>query len=90
MNDLLNGEMARTFTLVTSTCRGRYALDYPHGIDVTSGTRLMVLLGGHWISGIVEHGRVYSGEESIERGYFFIADSGECCGLCAGMQVQVC
>jgi hypothetical protein len=74
MNDLLNGEMAGTFTLVTSTCRGRYALDYPHGIDVTSGTRLMVLLGGRWISGIVEHGRVYSGE---------------CCGLCLCMRVQV-
>ena len=81
--------MARTFTLVASTSRGRYALDYPNGVDVTGGTRLVVLLGGRWISGIVEHGRVYRGEDGIERGYFFIADSGEYCGLCMGMRVQV-
>ncbi len=81
--------MARTFTLVASTNRGRYALDRPDGVDVTGGTRLVVLLGGYWIAGIVEHGRVYSSEDSSGRGYFFIADTGECCGLCLGMQVQV-
>lgn len=82
--------MARTGILVASTNRGRYAIDHASGVDVTAGTRLIVLLGSHWISGTVEHGQVYSGEDGIERGYYFIADSGECCGLCVGMQVQVC
>jgi hypothetical protein len=81
--------MAKIFTLVVSTNRGRYALGCPDGVDVTGGTRLVVSLGGYWIPGIVEHGRVCSGEDGIEHGYFFTADSGECCGLCAGMQVQV-
>ncbi len=76
--------------LSPSTNRGRYAIDRPNGVDVTAGTRLLVLLGSRWISGIVEHGLVYSGEDGIERGYYFIADSGESCGLCAGMQVRVC
>ena len=83
------GEMARIFTLVMSTNRGRYALDHSDGVDVTGGTRLVVLLGSHWIPGIVEHGRVYSSEDGIGHGYFFIIDTGECCGLCVGMQVQV-
>jgi hypothetical protein len=81
--------MVRTCILAASTNRGRYTIDHPNSIDVTAGTRLVVLLGSRWISGIVEHGRVYSGEVCIECGYFFIADSGECCGLCAGMQIQV-
>jgi hypothetical protein len=86
----LDGELARTSILVASTNKGRYAIDHLNGVDVTAGTRLLVLLGSRWISGIVEHGLVYSGEDGIECGYYFIADSGECCGLCAGMQVQVC
>jgi hypothetical protein len=65
-------------------------IDHLDGVDVTSGTRLVALLGSHWIASMVEHGRIYSSEDGIERGYYFIADSGECCGLCAGMQVQVC
>jgi hypothetical protein len=83
-----DGEMARTGILVASTNRGRYKLDHAGGVDVTAGTRLIVLLASHWIAGTVEHGLVYSGESGIERGYYFIADSGKCCGLCLGMQVQ--
>jgi hypothetical protein len=81
--------MTEMHLLVCSTTRGRYALDRPDGPDVTAGSRMAVLLGGVWIDGTVEHGRVYSGEGGIERGYYFIADSGERCGLCAGMNVQV-
>ena len=76
-------------TLVCSTTRGRYALDQPDGPDVNAGTRLAVLLGDLFVVGTVEHGRVYSGGSGIERGYYFVADTGERCGLCAGMHVQV-
>ncbi len=82
--------MARTGILVASTNRGRYAIDHAIGVDVMAGTRLIVLLGSRRVSGTVEHGLVYNGEDGIERGYYFIADSGECCGLCVGMQIQVC
>lgn len=81
--------MNEVFVLTCSTTRGRYALDLPDGPDVTAGSRMAVLLGGVWIAGTVEHGRVYSGERDIEQGYYFIADSGERCGLCAGMHVRV-
>ena len=77
------------FTFVASTNRGRYALDRSDSVHVTAGTRLVVLLGGYWIVGIVEHSRIYSGEDGIECGCFFIADSGECCGVCANVQVRV-
>lgn len=83
--------MGSICTLVASTNRGRYALDTPDGVDATAGTRLAVQLGSCWVTGTVENGRVYSGEDGgIKRGYYFIADSGECCGLCSGMQVQIC
>ncbi len=75
--------------LVCSTTRGRYALDRPDGADVNTGTRLAALLGNTWVVGTVEHGRMYSGEGGIERGYYFVADSGDRCGLCAGMCVRV-
>lgn len=71
------------FILVASTNRNWYALDRSDGVHETAGTRLVVLPGGYWIRGVVVHGRVYSGEDSIERGYFFISDSGECRGICA-------
>jgi hypothetical protein len=82
--------MGRKYTLVVSMNHGRYALDRPDGFDITAGIRLVARLGNSWMSGRVEHGPVYSGECGIERGYYFIADSGACCGLCVGMQVQVC
>jgi hypothetical protein len=82
--------MGRKHTLVASTNHGRYALDRPDGFDVTTGTRLVARLGNSWVSGRVEHGSVYSGEHGFEDGYYFIADSGARCGLCVGMQVQVC
>lgn len=81
--------MGRVFILVTSTNHGRYALDRSVGVNVTAETRLVVLLGGYGIVGIVEQGRIYNGEDGIERGYFFFADSVECCGVCAHMQVRV-
>jgi hypothetical protein len=81
-------------TLVPSTNAGRYALDDPiSGPDVTSGQPLAVLLGGHWIEGRVEHaGNLYVSRRSgkAERGYYFIANDGTMCGLCAGMQVRRC
>ena len=43
-------------TLVPSTSHGRYALDDPvTGQDITSGDVLLILLGGHWTQGSVEH-----------------------------------
>ena len=81
--------MGRVFIFVSLTNHGRYALDRSDGVHVTAETRLVVLLGGYGIVGIVEHGRIYNGKDGIERGYFFFADSGECCGVCAHMQVRV-
>ncbi len=82
------------YTLVPSTNAGRYALDDPvSGPDVTSGQSLAVLLGRHWINGRVEHaGNLYVSRRSgkAERGYYFIANDGTMCGLCAGMQVRRC
>jgi hypothetical protein len=79
-------------TLVPSTNAGRYALDDPiSGPDVTSGQPLAVLLGGYWIDGRVEHAdNLYVSRRSrqAERGYYFIANDGATCGLCAGMQVR--
>ena len=81
-------------TLVPSANAGRYALDDPvSGPDVTSGQLLAVLLGGHRIEGRVEHaGNLYVSRRSgkAERGYYFIANDGTMCGLCAGMQVRRC
>ena len=88
-SDGKESSMGRVFILVASTNHGRYALDRSDGVHVTAETRLVVLLGGYWIVGIVEHSRIYSSKDGIECGCFFIADSVECCGLCANIQVRV-
>ena len=50
----------QVYTLVSSTSRGRYALDDPlYGYDVTGGLPLAILLGEHWIEGRVEHSTRY-------------------------------
>jgi len=79
--------------LTASSNGGRYQVgstgDAP---DVTNGDRLDVQIGGQWIAGSVEHGRVYlvSQEHIAARGYFFIADTdGMTCGLCIGMSVRL-
>lgn len=80
-------------TLVPSTNRGRYALDDPHkGHELTSGEALALLLGGQWIEGRVEHGsRLYASERSgqLEKGYYFIDNNGQICGLCSGMIIRL-
>jgi hypothetical protein len=83
----------RVSTLVPSTSRGRYACDNPvHGQDVTSGTMLQVLLGGHWTLGSIEHASgLYALEPAahpVTSGYYFLASDGSICGLCAGMKVR--
>ena len=82
-----------TFTLVTSTNRGRYALDEPQtGHEITSGEVLSLLLGGQWTEGRVEHGsELYASERGgqMENGYYFLDRTGQICGLCAGMKVQM-
>jgi hypothetical protein len=80
-------------TLVPSTSRGRYALDDPvSGQDITSGQPLLILLGGHWIEGSIEHaGELYALEHAaqpVSSGYYFLANDGSVCGLCAGMKVR--
>jgi Domain of unknown function (DUF5348) len=80
-------------TLVPSTSRGRYSLDDPvSGHDITSGDVLLILLGGHWIEGSVEHASgLYALEhaaQSFSSGYYFLARDGSVCGLCTGMQVR--
>jgi hypothetical protein len=81
-------------TLVISSVRGRYALDDPlHGQDITSGQALAILLGGHWIEGSIEHaGGLYALEYAAQpasSGYYFLANDGSLCGLCAGLNVRV-
>jgi hypothetical protein len=80
-------------TLVPSTSRGRYSLDDPvSGQDITSGDVLLILLGGHWIEGSIEHaGGLYALEHAaqpVTSGYYFLAYGGSICGLCAGMKVR--
>jgi Domain of unknown function (DUF5348) len=83
-------------TLVPSTSHGRYALDDPvFGQDITSGDVLLILLGGHWTQGSVEHASgLYALEHvahSVSSGYYFLASDGSVCsvhGLCAGMKVR--
>ncbi len=82
-------------TLHLSSNRGRYEVrDAQEGpfLDLTSGDRCEVLLGGRWIAGSVELGRVYSIEELPHKqvkGYYFISDDGARCGLCEGMKVRL-
>ena len=80
-------------TLVPSTSRGRYSLDDPvSGQDITSGDVLLILLGGHWTQGSVEHASgLYALEHAVQpvsSGYYFLASDGSVCGLCAGMKVR--
>ena len=91
-----------THTLVLSTTRGRYAFDdSQYGPDVNSGQRLEILLNGKWIQGHVEHSHItrrstvgqkglYTAQDAAQPfvGYFFIANDGNACGLCAGMKVR--
>jgi hypothetical protein len=87
------GNMDETIhTLVASRNRGRYALDEPDGLDLTAGAAVAVWLGGQWIAGQIEHaGRLYAVERTgqSERGYYFLAADGSCCGLCSGMRVRL-
>ncbi len=84
-----------TYTLVPSTNRGRYSLDDPEqGLDITSGDRIAIQLGGRWIEGSVEHSsrKIYAielGPDRVYSGYSFFADDGGMCGLCAGMKVKL-
>jgi hypothetical protein len=83
---------AKTYTLIISTNRGRYALDGPqYGHDLPSGEPIAILLGEQWIEGRIEHaGRSYAIERTgqAEKGYYFIANDGSVCGLCTGMKVR--
>jgi hypothetical protein len=80
-------------TLVPSINRGRYSLDDSHtGHNLTSGEALAILLGGQWIEGRVEHGSsLYASERSgqLEKGYYFIDNNGQICGLCSGIKVRL-
>jgi len=82
------------YALVISSVRGRYALDDPlHGQDITSGQALAILLGGHWTLGSIEHaGGLYVPEHAAQpasSGYYFLANDGSLCGLCAGMNIRI-
>ena len=79
--------------LVPSSNRGRYAIGNPEiGPDLTAGDTCEVLFGGRWIPGSVEHAPVYSiGALPHQKvnGYFFVARTGETCGICTGMRVRI-
>lgn len=88
-------ETPKTYTLVASLNRGRFALDTPDGRDVTSGMKVAIELGGQWIEGRIEYADVvYPVEDSysvldIQGGYIFIArPDRSVCGLCIGMAVR--
>lgn len=89
------------YTLVASSNHGRLAGDDPaFGPDLTSGRAVAVLLGERWIAGTVEGSRhptsletqgcyVIEEEVGLFTCYYFIAESGEVCGLCTGMKVKL-
>lgn len=83
----------KVHTLVVSSNRGRYACDdSEHGHDLTSGERCAILVGGRWIDGHIEHSGAYSTNvvpNSPTRGYYFVSDQGDRCGLCIGLQVRL-
>lgn len=82
----------REGTLVASSNRGRYALNTPGGLDITSGRVCEIWLCGQWIRGAVEHaGLLYADEVTgrTERGYYFIGRNGGICGLCAGVRLRI-
>lgn len=82
------------YTLVASSNHGRYAGDDPaFGPDLMCGRAVAVLLGGQWVAGSIEGSRhptslqsqgcyVIEEEVGLFTGYYFLADSGEVCGLC--------
>jgi Domain of unknown function (DUF5348) len=79
------------YTLVSSTSRGRSALDDPvSGQDLTSGQPLALLLGGRWIDGSIEHASgLYATLQALQpasSGYYFLANDGNVCGLCEGRE----
>lgn len=82
-------------TLASSPNRGRYIIDDPDPrYELTSGQRLAVLLGGHWIEGEVNIAPfLYASDYWVEprtlRGYYFTASDGTRCGLCVGMRVRL-
>jgi len=89
--------------LVASTNQGRYACDDAvYGRDLTCGDRIAVLIGGHWVKGMVDHSHevtwgqgevlgtyVMTGVDGIHGGYYFLSRTGEVCGLCVGMLVRL-
>ena len=81
------------FTLAPSTNRGRYALDRPDGLDITSGDVIAIKLGDQWIEGSVEHtGNLYAtqhGLRAVVSGYYFQATRCGISGLCVGMKVNL-
>lgn len=94
--------MHEIHTLVASTqTRGRYALDDPHGTEISCGQMLAIRAGGQWIKGHVEYsGELYVNmsmqylgepprEPAVLDGYFFLAGEGGICGLCVGMEVTI-
>lgn len=77
--------------LVASSNRGRYALDERDGPDLTAGDVIAISLGGCWIEGHIEHSShlyVFEQSSQTERGYYFCASDGSCCGLCTGMRMR--
>ncbi len=79
-------------TLVASSNLGRYACDDAHsGYDLTTREPCAIQLGGQWIEGSVEHGPLYSTHlvpHGATRGYYFMSEAGDVCGLCIGMKVR--
>ncbi len=80
-------------TLVVSSNSGRYACDDANsGHDLTAREPCAIQLGGQWIEGRVEHGPLYATHlvpQGATRGYSFISEAGNVCGLCIGMKVRL-
>lgn len=66
---------------VRLTSSGLFALKQS-GITLYPEQRLIVLFGGHEVPGVIKAGSGVLDE-------YFLADDGDCCGLCPGMRVKV-
>jgi len=73
---------AQEYIIYPTGSAGAFACDSPDGYELCDGQELDVLLGGHWITGHIEH-RPHTASRFIAR------DGQSLCGLSAEMKIRI-